>query len=70
MHFADNNRKMPGFAHIDFSSIVKSLNEIGYAGYISFEPNIADKNYQHATKNGLEFVRGIVELNKKERATT
>jgi D-psicose/D-tagatose/L-ribulose 3-epimerase len=61
MHFADNNRKMPGFAHIDFSTIVKSLNEIGYNGYISFEPNIADKNYKHATKYGLDFIKRIVE---------
>ena len=61
MHFADNNRKMPGFAHIDFSTIVKSLNGIGYDDFISFEPNIADKNYVHATKYGLDFVKKIVE---------
>ena len=60
LHFADNNRKMPGFAHIDFSSIVESLNEIGYDAYLSFEPNISDKNYQHATKFGLDFIKGIV----------
>jgi sugar phosphate isomerase/epimerase len=61
MHFADNNRKMPGFAHIDFYTIVKSLNEIGYDSYISFEPNVADKNYAHATKHGLDFVKSILE---------
>ncbi len=60
MHFADNNRKMPGFAHIDFSTIVKTLNEIGYDDYISFEPNIADKNYMHATKYGLDLVKRMV----------
>src|SRR5215210_875085 len=65
MHFADNNRKMPGFAHIDFSTIIKSLNEIGYEGYISFEPNIADRNYEHATKYGLDFVKRIVEYHDK-----
>src|ERR671912_182722 len=65
MHFADNNRKMPGFAHIDFSTIVESLNEIGYNGYISFEPNIADRNYEHATKFGLNFVKRIVKLHDK-----
>ena len=64
MHFADNNRKMPGFAHIDFSTIVESLNEIGYNGYISFEPNIADRNYEHATKFGLDFVKRIVQQNQ------
>jgi sugar phosphate isomerase/epimerase len=61
MHFADNNRKMPGFAHIDFSTIVKSLNGIDYDDFISFEPNIADKNYVHAIKYGLDFVKRMVE---------
>jgi sugar phosphate isomerase/epimerase len=65
MHFADNNRKMPGFAHIDFSAIIKSLNEIGYDGFISFEPNIADRDYEHATKYGLDFVKRIVEHQDK-----
>jgi len=60
-HFADNNRKMPGFAHIDFSTIVKSLVEIGYDRYISFEPNIADRYYEHTTRSGLEFIRKIVQ---------
>jgi D-psicose/D-tagatose/L-ribulose 3-epimerase len=67
MHFADNNRKMPGFAHIDFYTIVKSLKEIGYVGYISFEPNIADKKYEHSTEYGLCFIKRIVEL--QQRAT-
>lgn len=58
-HFADNNRKMPGFAHIDFRAIVSSLQGIGYGGYVSFEPNVADRNYEHATKVGLEFIRSI-----------
>jgi len=58
-HFADNNRKMPGLAHIDFKEIMKDLQQISYNGYISFEPNIADKDYEFATKYGLEFVKGI-----------
>ena len=65
LHFADNNRKMPGYAHIDFSSIVESLNEIGYDNYISFEPNIADKNYEHVIKHGLDFIKEIVNYKTK-----
>jgi sugar phosphate isomerase/epimerase len=65
MHFADNNRKMPGFAHIDFSTIIKSLKEIGYQDYISFEPNVADRSYEHETKYGLDFVKRIVEHQQK-----
>jgi sugar phosphate isomerase/epimerase len=66
-HFADNNRKMPGFAHIDFAAIVRCLQEIGYDGCISFEPNIANKNYEHATKSGLEFVK-LIETDVREAA--
>jgi sugar phosphate isomerase/epimerase len=65
LHFADNNRKMPGFAHIDFSTIVENLNEIGYDKYISFEPNVADKNYPHATKYGLDFIKKIVQQRER-----
>src|SRR5581483_7605597 len=59
MHFADNNRKMPGLAHIDFQTIMKNLQEINYDGYVSFEPNIADRNYEPETKSGLDFVKRI-----------
>ena len=58
-HFADNNRKMPGYGHIDFKSIVNSLRKIGYNHYISFEPNLTRKDYKSATKNGLEFIKSI-----------
>jgi D-psicose/D-tagatose/L-ribulose 3-epimerase len=65
LHFADNNRKMPGFAHIDFSSIVGTLNEISYDKCISFEPNISDNTYPHATKYGLDYIKGEVEHQTK-----
>jgi len=37
VHIADNNRKWPGNAHIDFASIVATLADLGYAGYLSAE---------------------------------
>lgn len=58
-HFADNNRKMPGSAHIDFQAVMKCLKNVGYDGYVSFEPNIVDMNYEHDMKKGLEFVKRI-----------
>lgn len=57
IHFADNNRKMPGSGHLDFQLVVKSLSRIGYDKYISFEPNLPSKGYETATKNGLEFIK-------------
>jgi sugar phosphate isomerase/epimerase len=55
-HFADNNRKMPGFGHIDFRAIRKSLREIGYKRYASFEPNVFDASYEDDLKTSLKFM--------------
>ncbi len=37
VHFADNNRKWPGSAHLNFEEVVRVLREIGYNGYVSLE---------------------------------
>jgi len=37
VHVADNNRRMPGEGHIDFSPGLKALKQIGYDGWYSFE---------------------------------
>jgi sugar phosphate isomerase/epimerase len=37
VHFADSNRLAPGWGHLDFRSIVNTLNEVGYRGWISVE---------------------------------
>jgi sugar phosphate isomerase/epimerase len=70
MHFADNNRKMPGFAHVDFEIIMQSLLNIGYSGYISFEPNISNRNYDFAIQRGLEFVKAMEMRYTDNRTTT
>jgi sugar phosphate isomerase/epimerase len=58
-HFADNNRKLPGFGHVDFHTIVKSLRKIGYAKYVSFEPNMFNGNYSNNLKRSLKFMRKL-----------
>lgn len=62
MHLADNNRKMPGYAHINFQSIMRSLFGIGYNGYASFEPNVNDKDYENFTMRGLEFIKSLEKI--------
>jgi sugar phosphate isomerase/epimerase len=62
MHLADNNRKMPGYAHINFQPIMRSLFSIGYNGYASFEPNVNDKDYEDLTKRGLEFIKSLEKI--------
>ncbi len=36
-HIADSNRWHPGAGHIDFATIVKGLDRLGYTGFISAE---------------------------------
>lgn len=59
MHFADNNRKMPGLGHIDFDTIVKSLKKISYNGKISFEPTFPNGNYFSPLKFGLDHIKKL-----------
>lgn len=37
LHLADSNRRLPGEGHIDFASGLTTLQQIGYAGWYSFE---------------------------------
>ena len=37
VHLADSNKQAPGRGHLDLSSILQTLHEAGYDGFISFE---------------------------------
>jgi sugar phosphate isomerase/epimerase len=60
MHFADNNRKMPGEGHIDFKTIIRTLKSINYDHYISFEPTITETtNYPERIRAGFDFIKNL-----------
>jgi sugar phosphate isomerase/epimerase len=59
LHFADNNRKMPGFGHINFDSIISALKNITYSGTISYEPTINNLNYKDDLIFGKKYVEAI-----------
>ncbi|QHW31821.1 sugar phosphate isomerase/epimerase [Paenibacillus rhizovicinus] len=44
IHLADSNRAAPGEGHTDFEPIIRTLRDIGYKGYLTFEllPAAAD----------------------------
>ena len=37
VHLSDSNRLAPGWGHIDFEEILRTLQSIGYRGYLAFE---------------------------------
>ena len=59
LHFADNNRKMPGFGHIDFDSIISALKEISYSETISYEPTILNMEYKKDLIFGKNYIEKI-----------
>ncbi len=40
VHLSDSNRLAPGWGHIDFEEVLRTLQEIGYRGYLAFELNL------------------------------
>lgn len=58
MHLADNNRKMPGYGHVDFAAIMGALARAGYDRYATFEPTLQG-DYDEQLKNGLQFVKSL-----------
>ncbi|MGN6628858.1 MAG: TIM barrel protein [Candidatus Nitrosocosmicus sp.] len=59
MHFADNNRKMPGFGHINFNEIISTFVDISYSSTRSFEPTISNSDYQNDLIEGKNFIEKI-----------
>ena len=37
VHLSDSNRAAPGLGHVDFDSVLRTLVDIGYPGYLTFE---------------------------------
>jgi D-psicose/D-tagatose/L-ribulose 3-epimerase len=58
MHLADNNRKMPGYGHVDFGAIMRALVRADYDKYATFEPTLQG-DYGDQLKNGLQFVKSL-----------
>jgi sugar phosphate isomerase/epimerase len=62
VHVSDNNRRMPGFAHIDFEAVVRALKKVEYSNYITFEPIIESTEYGNDLKSGLEHLTSLSKL--------
>ena len=69
LHFADSNRLAPGEGHIDFKSIISSLENIKYKGFCSFEvfaisPDLLHfESYEEADRHmvfGKEYIDKLI----------
>jgi sugar phosphate isomerase/epimerase len=60
VHFADSNRRAPGWGHLDFPEIAAALREIGYDKTIGLEMALTP-DFEAAATQGLRFVRRLFE---------
>ena len=58
IHFADSNRWPPGSGHIDFKTIMDTLEDIGYRDYISFEM-LPMPDPDTSAKQAIEYIKGL-----------
>ncbi len=59
-HVADSNRWAPGAGHIDFGAIVKTLQKIGYKGFVSVECLPLPDGAEEAAKLAYKTLKNIV----------
>lgn len=59
VHTADSNRWAPGFGHLDFAGIVKTLEDLAYADFLSAEI-LPKPNPDAAARRTLETLRPLV----------
>ena len=66
IHFADSNRLAPGRGHINFKSIIFTLEENDYMGAIGVEILPLPDDY-NAARNSIEFLDSCFMESKKSR---
>ena len=58
VHTADSNRWYPGAGHVDFAAVVRTLRDLGYAGWLSAEI-LPRPDPATATARAVEHLRQI-----------
>ena len=57
IHLADSNRQAPGTGHLDFLQVVRTLNTIGYSGYLSLDAVPAKPDWKTLVKSSIHFMK-------------
>lgn len=60
LHVADSNRWPPGYGHLDFQQIIRTLRAVNYEGYLSSE-SLPKPDPMTAVKRTATHLRGLLE---------
>jgi sugar phosphate isomerase/epimerase len=60
VHFADSNRRAPGWGHLDFKEVLNHLKRAAYSGWISVEI-LPVPDPDTAAKQAADYLRPLLE---------
>lgn len=66
VHFADSNRRAVGMGHLDARSLVRTLQQIGYAGYLSAEVFPHPSSEVAAQRTADSFQRLLTSISEQD----
>ncbi len=72
IHLADSNRQVPGTGHVDFKAMLKTLEDIGFTGYMSLDcvpPKPDMKTFLRSSMDYMKAVERSLEIEKRISAT-
>ena len=58
-HLADNSRRYPGSGQLNFAPMLRALDEIGYAGYLSIEC-LPYPTHKEAAEKGIAYMKELL----------
>lgn len=59
IHFADSNRMAPGWGHLNYSNIIKTIKATGYGGWISVEI-LPKPDSDSASRQSIAYLRNLI----------
>ncbi len=70
IHLADNNRQAPGTGHIDFLQVIRTLNAMGYGGYLSLDAVPAKPDWKTLVKSSIGFMKQMEQMAALQKRIT
>ena len=68
IHLADSNRQAPGTGHIDFLGMVRTLNAMGYTGYMSVDCVPPKPDWKTLLKSSITFMKQMEQQAELQRS--
>ena len=62
VHLADSNRQLPGTGHIDFLQVIRTLNAMGFTGYLSLDSVPAKPDWKTLVESSISFMKQMEQM--------